>query len=174
MDEKLMNEENQAAVPESNTAQNYIDAMQDLRSRLDNSVPRELYEKAIDENRLLANAYANGLSMPTGDESEERRSSRDICKYILENKGKLNSLETVKAITDYRDAVLFETGEDVFVSKGHHINPSNGAFESSEKTANIYRECIDYANGDNQLFVQEVQRRMVENPAANIINNNKR
>ena len=54
------------------------------------------------------------------------------------------------------------------MSRGANINPTQESYISAQKTADIYRECLDYANGNSQVFINELQRRMVDNPIANM------
>ena len=72
----------------------------------------------------------------------------------------LSDIEFVEKALEFRDRVLEETGEDCFVSKGHNITPTQESYMAAQRTADIYRECLDYANGDNKVFMNELMRRM--------------
>lgn len=80
----------------------------------------------------------------------------------------------VEKALEFRERVLEETGQDCFVNVSKHSIPTEESYRNAQKTADIYRECLDYANGDNKVFINELQRRMIDTPMANIRNTNYR
>ena len=147
--------------------QQYINAIQELKN---STVSRELYNRVVQENTSLINTLASGGSV-VADANLPKRKTAQECREALWGKNPPKTqCDFVERSLELREAVLAETGEDCFVPKGHHIQPSPQSYESGERTARIYRECLDYANGDDEAFINELNRRMVDNPMANIIN----
>ena len=54
---------------------------------------------------------------------------------------------------------MAEGQPDPFLPMGAQIAPTADDEAKAEKAAQIYQECIDYADGDSKLFTQELMRR---------------
>ena len=166
-----MNEENlvqNEVTQEVNENQQYIDAIRDLKA---NSVSKERYNKLVEENKNLLNSLVNGEQIAAAIPEAPKRSSLDIAKEMKDKKSMNFDIEFMEKALEFRERVLEETGEDCFVSKGHNVKPTQESYIKAQRDADIYRECLEYANGDNKVFINEVQRRMGESPIANIRNN---
>lgn len=154
-----MNEEiltNQTMEETQQDNQQYIDAIRDLKA---NSVSRERYDKLMEENKNLLNSLVNGESVAAAAPSQpELPPIQDLVNDMRGHH--LSDIEFVEKALEFRDRVLEETGEDCFVSKGHNITPTQESYIAAQRTADIYRECLDYANGDNKVFMNELMRRM--------------
>ena len=140
-----------------NENQQYIDAIRDLKA---NTVSKDRYNKLMEENKNLLNSLVNGESVAAAAPSQQNELP-PIQDLVNEMRGKqLNDIEFVEKALEFRERVLEETGEDCFVSKGHNITPTQESYIAAQRTADIYRECLDYANGDNKVFMNELMRRM--------------
>lgn len=136
--------------------QQYIDAIRDLKA---NTVSKDRYNKLMEENKNLLNSLVNGESVAAAAPSQAELPP--IQDLVDEMRGKhLSDIEFVEKALEFRDRVLEETGEDCFVSKGHNIQLTQESYIAAQRTADIYRECLDYANGDNKVFMNELMRRM--------------
>ena len=141
----------------TNENQQYIDAIRDLKA---NTVSKDRYNKLMEENKNLLNSLVNGESVATAAPAQQN-DIPPIQDLVDEMRGKqLSDIEFVEKALEFRDRVLEETGEDCFVSKGHNITPTQESYIAAQRTADIYRECLDYANGDNKVFMNELMRRM--------------
>ena len=137
--------------------QQYIDAIRDLKA---NTVSKDRYNKLMEENKNLLNSLVNGESVAAAAPSQQNELP-PIQDLVNEMRGKqLSDIEFVEKALEFRERVLEETGEDCFVSKGHNITPTQESYIAAQRTADIYRECLDYANGDNKVFMNELMRRM--------------
>jgi hypothetical protein len=148
--------------------QHYIDAINDLKA---NSVSKERYQKLEEENRNLLDTLVNGGQI-TAVTPKEQAPLENLVKEMRE--GKLSDIEFVEKALEFRERVLEEQGVDCFVSRGHNITPNEESYKSAQRTADTFKECLEYANGDNEVFINELQRRMLDNPIANIKNKNRR
>lgn len=167
-----MTEENiTTEITEENSNQHYIDAIQELQRT---TVSKERYNKLVEENKNLLQSLVDGSQIATVVESTESKKSLDeLRNELFRPKKELTNLEFIEKSLELRDRVLEETGEDCFVSAGHHVTPSAESYEAAQRIADIYRECIEYANGNSDIFTQELQRRTIDNPVANITSRRK-
>ena len=142
---------------EDNT-QDYINAIKDLKQ---NSVDRSEYEKLRAENKKLIDAVVNG--MPGQEEQVAVKHSKeqidDLRNELFNSPRELSNLEYVTKAMELREA-LIENGEpDPFLPVGKQISPTRDDLEGAEKVAQVYRECIEYAEGDSEVFTNELMRR---------------
>ena len=142
---------------EDNT-QDYLAAIKELK---ENSVNRSEYEKLRAENKKLIDTVVNGL--PGQEEQVVVKHSKeqidDLRNELFNSPRELNNLEYVTKAMELREA-LIENGEpDPFLPVGKQISPTRDDLEGAEKVAQVYRECIEYAEGDSEVFTNELMRR---------------
>lgn len=133
----------------------YIQAIKELR---ENTVPKADYSKLQEENKQLINALSNGETIP--GKTEEKP---DIAKLRakLQNEN-LNNLEFIETSLALRKAVMDEGGEDIFVPQGNRIAPTEEDRAKAANAAKAFQECVEYANGDPQLFTVALQARTID------------
>lgn len=136
-----------------NTA--YIQAIQELK---DNSVDRKLYNKLRDERDQLIKSLVNGD--PAAPAAVEQVRSLTECRqdFVTKTKSQCEYMEKVLAL---REAAIREGEPDPFVAVGHNVTPTAYNYQRAQEIADIYRECLDYAEGDDKVFMNEIQRRML-------------
>lgn len=149
-EQKILN--NESGMVEDST-QDYLAAIQELKQ---NSVNRSEYDKLKAENKKLINAVVNGQTIDANSEPEHR--PVDEIRDELFNHEHSN-LDYVKLALELRGALIAEGKTDPFLPVGSQISPTADDEEKAEKVAQIYQECIDYADGDSKLFTQELMRR---------------
>ena len=142
---------------EDNT-QDYIAAIKELKQ---NSVDRSEYEKLRAENKKLIDTVVNGL--PGQEEQVVVKHSKeqidDLRNELFNSPRELNNLEFITKTMELREA-LMENGEpDPFLPVGKQISPTRDDIEGAEKVAQVYKECIEYAEGDSEVFTNELMRR---------------
>ena len=142
---------------EDNT-QDYIEAIQALKQ---NSVDRSEYDKLRAENKKLIDAVVN--ARPGQEEQVVVKHSKeqidDLRNDLFNSPRELNNLEFITKTMELREA-LMENGEpDPFLPVGKQISPTRDDIEGAEKVAQVYKECIEYAEGDSEVFTNELMRR---------------
>ena len=142
---------------EDNT-QDYIEAIQALKQ---NSVDRSEYDKLRAENKKLIDAVVN--ARPGQEEQVVVKHSKeqidDLRNELFNSPRELNNLEFITKTMELREA-LMENGEpDPFLPVGKQISPTRDDIEGAEKVAKVYQECIEYAEGDSEVFTNELMRR---------------
>ena len=142
---------------EDNT-QDYIAAIKELKQ---NSVDRSEYDKLRAENKRLIDAVVNG--QPGQEEQVVVKHSKEqideLRNDLFNSPRELNNLEFITKTMELREA-LMENGEpDPFLPVGKQISPTRDDIEGAEKVAQVYKECIEYAEGDSEVFTNELMRR---------------
>ena len=142
---------------EDNT-QDYLAAIKELKQ---NSVDRSEYDKLRAENKRLIDAVVNG--QPGQEEPVVSKHSKeqidDLRNELFNSPKEFNNLEYITKAMELREA-LMENGEpDPFLPVGKQISPTRDDLEGAEKVAQVYKECIDYAEGDSEVFTNELMRR---------------
>ena len=152
-------EENVNVVVEDNT-NDYIDQIKKLK---ENSVSKDDYDKLRLDNKRLIDALANGTQMDVVEPKVSAVENINNLRKKLFGKGNnLSNLEYCKTAVELRDA-LIENGErDPFLPFGHNVLATDSDYESAERVANVMKECIDYADGNDDIFTNELQRRTVD------------
>ena len=142
---------------EDNT-QDYLAAIKELKEK---SVDRSEYDKLRAENKRLIDAVVNG--QPGQEEQVVVKHSKeqidDLRNDLFNSPRELNNLEFITKTMELREA-LMENGEpDPFLPVGKQISPTRDDIEGAEKVAQVYKECIEYAEGDSEVFTNELMRR---------------
>ena len=142
---------------EDNT-QDYLAAIKELKEK---SVDRSEYDKLRAENKKLIDAVVNG--QPGQEEPVFTKHSKeqidDLRNELFNSPRELNNLEYITKAMELREA-LMENGEpDPFLPVGKQISPTRDDLEGAEKVAQVYKECIDYAEGDSEVFTNKLMRR---------------
>ena len=142
---------------EDNT-QDYLAAIKELKQ---NSVDRSEYDKLRAENKKLIDAVVNG--QPGQEEQVVVKHSKeqidDLRNDLFNSPRELTNLEFITKTMELREA-LMENGEpDPFLPVGKQISPTRDDIEGAEKVAQVYKECIEYAEGDSEVFTNELMRR---------------
>lgn len=139
-----------------NNDTDYIEAIKNLK---ENSVSKEEYLKLKEKNKQLLNSLVNG-EVPQGEVAEK---PIDIEK-LRENAFKDNqtNLEYIQNALALRQAVMDSGGVDPFVPNGMKILPTDEDFETAQRVADVFQECVDIADGDSAIFTNELQRRTID------------
>ena len=156
MEEVLDNVSEQTNVADDSS--NYIEAIKEMKA---NTVDKQAYLKLKEENKQLLNSIVNGQSLEQAPVKEEPVDIDQLRQNLFGTKRKdLTNLEFVSNALELRKA-LIEKGElDPFVPIGNKIKPTDDDFAKAEKVAAVLQECVDYADGDSNVFTDELKRRI--------------
>ena len=152
-------EEENVVTVEDNTS-DYIDQIKKLK---ENSVSKDDYNKLKADNKKLIDALANGTQMDVVEPKVSTVDKINELRNKLFSKGSnLNNLEYCKTAVELRDALIEKGERDPFLPFGHEVVATDSDYESANRVASIMKECIDYADGDPDIFTNELQRRTVD------------
>lgn len=151
MEEKL--EQSVTGNEVEDMTQDYLAAIKDLKQ---NSVSREEYDKLKAENKKLLNSVVNGQTVEV-EEGPKYRDVGEIREELFNHEH--SNLDYIKLALELRNTLIAKGEPDPFLPVGKQISPDRNDIEIAEKVAQVYQECVDYADGDSSLFTQELQRR---------------
>ena len=135
---------------ETDKTQDYISAINEIKN---NSVSKEQYNKLREENKRLLDAYVNGETIEA--KAEKVKPDESTLRNNFLNNPSPNGLEYFKNMMDLRDSIIERTGQDPMAGDNEAVSLAR-----SEEIANIYKECIEIANGNSAVFHNELTRRI--------------
>lgn len=135
----------------------YIQALSELKA---NSVPKAEYEKLKAENKELLESIVNGREINLPSKEDEKPSIKELRNKLFNEEH--SNLEYCKTALELRKSILEDGGVDPFLPHGSKLAPTKEDEECAERVARVMQEAIDYADGDSQLFTQELQRRTID------------
>lgn len=142
-----------------NTQEPEIDYIETINQLKANSVNKSEYEKLKAENQKLLKSIINGEEIPASSIPQET-SKDDLRKELYGGEGFQGSpIEFWKKTLDLREKVIDEDGYDPFVPKGRQAVVTAADYEVADRVASVVRDVIEYANGDDALFVSELNKR---------------
>ena len=160
--EKILTSESGTEIVNDDTTVDYIATINAMKQ---NSVSREQYEKLKSENKELLNTLINGGQVTNVIEAPQKSIQEmraDLFSKEAADKGMTN-LEFVEKSLELRDAIIKSGGMDPFLPVGKGIELTRDDYEAAEFTAQQFRECIDIADGNSEVFTNELMRRTVDN-----------
>ena len=149
MEEEILKEN----APVEDMTTDYLEVINDLKRK---SVSRDEYEKLKAENKKLLNNVVNGQVVEV-EQGPEYRDVNVIRDELFNNEH--NNLEYIKLALELRNTLIAKGETDPFLPVGKQISPSREDIEKADMVAQVYQECVDYADGDSALFTQELMRR---------------
>lgn len=149
---------NESAENVENANIDYIEALNELKS---STVSKEQYNKLKAENKKLIDTLVSGGSI----ENPEQKPKADIDglrKKLFDKDAQLSNLEFIETSLELRDALLDAGEPDPFLPIGSRISPTPEEAQQAENVAEVYRECIEYAQGNSEVFTNELMRRTTD------------
>lgn len=137
----------------------YIDAIKQMRAT---TVSKEDYVKLQEENKKLLQSLVNGETIDP-EKVPEQINPSEVVKHILENLEVGNNLQ---GFSDVLKLVEYDKARGIdspFLSLNEQIH-SDADKARADYVEEVIRDCIEYANGNNAIFTQELQRNLVDNP----------
>ena len=153
-------EEENVVTVEDNT-NDYIEQIKRLK---ESSVSKDDYNKLKADNKKLIDALANGSQLESVVDSKVSSVDKinELRTKLCSKGSNLDNLEYCKTAVELRDALIEKGERDPFLPFGHNVVATDSDHETAERVANVMRECIDYADGDSDIFTSELQRRTVD------------
>lgn len=130
----------------------YINTIKEMKKTY---VPRQQLEEAEERERLLLDAVMNGAPAPE-EEAATKVEPVDIDKLRNELYGpnaresSMTNLEFVTKQLQLRDALIERGDPDPYLPYG--IDVTNDDIEGAQLVADLFKECIEASNGDDEVF----------------------
>lgn len=146
---------------ENGTASDYLEVINDLKR---NTVSKEDYEKLREENKMLLNNIANNVVVNTDEEKKEEKVDINKLREDLfgSDNQDMTNLEYVTKVMELRKALMDRGERDPFLPSGQNILPTDEDIKTANRVAEVYQNCIDVADGNPDIFTQELQRVTVD------------
>ena len=138
--------------------QDYIAEIQKLKA---NTVSLDDYNRLKADNKKLISALASGEGVATAA-PEPEKNINELRSKLLKNGSNLDNLEYVKTAVDLREALIAQGQRDPFLPYGEGVLPTAEDVECANRVANVFKECIEYSDGDPDIFTSELQRRTAD------------
>lgn len=156
-------ENNENVIDNEQNVDNFISQVKEMK---ENTVPKEDYEKLVDEKKKLMQALIDGNT--DGIDLPDNSSDDELDKRIIANRTKLakgevaNDLEYWETVLQLRNDVIEREGEerDPFLPNGHDYIYNENDAKRAKEVAKTVQECIDLAEGDSTFFHNELMRRV--------------
>ena len=140
----------------------YAEALAEMRG---NTVPKEEYEKAVEEVKRLTGILVEGREDDAATAAEEKADIKTLRQKFLSGED-MSNLEYWENTLALRDAIMEDGGADPFLPMGQKISATAEDVQKANNVATVIRECIEYAQGDSAIFTNELQRRTVDTAPA--------
>lgn len=135
----------------------YIEALKEMKA---STVSKEQYDKLKAENKQLIQALVNGESMQSDFvEVEQREDLGELRKKLFSPDSDLTNLEYMETVLKLRQEIMKSGGRDPFLPVGEKTQLTHEQIEAAERSAQVFQECVDFAQGDSGIFTAELQRR---------------
>lgn len=134
----------------------YIETIKKMKETM---VPREELLKVKQENKQLLSTILEGGELEAAATAQEKRTPDEIRKELFgDNAENLTNLQFAEKALELRKAILDEGGIDPFVPQGNKIMAEESDYAAAEKVAKALQSCIEYADGNNDIFTNELMR----------------
>ena len=137
--------------------EDYIEQIKTLKQ---NSIPKEAFEELEAEHKRLVNELVNG--QPVQVVSEDKPDIAQMRKELFDPEAQYSNVEYWSRTLALRKAVMDEGGMDPFLPYGPNVSPTSADEEAAQRVADVVQECLDTADGNNEIFTAALQSRMVE------------
>lgn len=137
------------------------DYVEQIRQLKENTVSKADYDKLKAENKKILDAYVNGQQIEGVAATAAEKPDINKLKETLANDD-LSNLDYCKTALELRETVIAEGGRDPFLPWGQNIAPTAEDVAAADRVAAALKSCIEYAEGDSEVFTNELQRITIE------------
>ena len=142
-------------------ANDYLAKLAEIRETM---IDRAEYDRIKNDNKKLINALANGETVAGAPASAADNAERinDLRKKLFNKDAQMSNLEYAETALQLRDLIIDNGGADIFLPRGHEVLATNADVEAASRVADVLRYCVEYAEGNSDIFTDELQRRMID------------
>lgn len=157
-----MNEnEKDMTTPVEGMEEDYLNTIKTLK---ETTVSRDDYAKLKEENKRLLETVVNGGSYEHTQPVPQKRSAAEVRKELFsDDADNFTNIKFATLALELRESVMDEGGIDPFVPQGSRIDATDEDYATAEKVANAFQHCLDIADGNESVFLRELDRITVDN-----------
>jgi len=137
----------------------YIDEINKLK---ETTVPKEKYDKLKEDNKKLLASLVNGEG---ATEEKKETVNLDECRKKIFSED-VSNVEYCKCALDLRNAYKEQKGIDLFLPRGRDIRPTEEDCRKAQAVADVLQDCLDQAEGNNEVFTGLLNSRIAEDSPA--------
>lgn len=153
--------EEEKVVSGGDVADNSADYIETIKTLKENTVSKEQFLKLKEENKRLLNAWTNGQENPNQPVIAENKISVEELKKHLA-KPEISNRDYVETALELRNRILEEQGIDTFLPNASTYVASDYDKAAADKVARELQEMVDIADGNDDIFNNEYQRRVAD------------
>ena len=154
MADEILNSESQQDV-----VQNGVDDIDAFIEYKNNSVSRELYDRKCEEVSKLKKALVSGEQV----EQVVKEEKIDLDKLMKDTYTKnLTNLEYIKNSLKIREEMIKKGMRDPALPVGDQVSTTDDHKRRMDKVAEGLQQLVDYADGDNTVFLDAYQRTVID------------
>ena len=156
------NEDQQKVVTENplkGIEEDYIEQIKNLKQ---NSVPKETFEALEAEHKRLIGELVNGQG-PTVEVITSKPDIAQMRRELYDPNAQFSNIEYCSRTLALRKAIMDEGEMDPFLPIGPNVKPTSADEEAAQRVADVIQECLDIADGNNDIFTAALQSRMTDN-----------
>lgn len=144
---------------DSDTVKDLVSALNEIKQ---NTVSKEAYDELRQANKQLMDTIVNGQSQQQADVKEDVNVDEIRAELFGDKRRDLSNREYVEKMLDLRKGLMERGEQDPFVMKaGKKSSPEKDDFEKAQAVADVLQECVDIADGNDDVFNNEFQRRIM-------------
>lgn len=156
---------------------NEKDYLAEIEHLKNTTVAKDQYNKILEDNKRLIQTIARNeeraIESQKGNEAKKEINLDECREKLFKQNSGLKACEYFENALNLRRGLIEKGEPDPFIPIGNRINPTAEDIETANKVAEGFQSCLDYAEGDDSLFVQELQR-ITKDVGPQLINNRRR
>ena len=119
-----------------------------------------IFEQLEKEKKGLIEALKSGEQIQIQEEPKDEETIESLRKDLYGTPDKpMTNLEYISKTLKLRDKLIANGEKDPFLPHGSEYQENQADIDKANYVAKVYQECVDYADGDPQLFTNELMRR---------------
>lgn len=152
--------ENEILTNQEESAPDVIEMINDVKA---NMVTREEYEKALatakqlkmDNARLVENALINSYQRNKEQTASNVERLEELSKLYREKSRSGNMLEAMTIVCEQQDIRKDLGLPSMFYPTDPNVNMTESEKAEADKLDKVLHDCVKYANGNSELFMQK-------------------
>lgn len=144
-----------------NSMEGEVSAVDIITEMRQNTVPKDKYNKVMEENQKLMRALANGETVQV--EAPKKPTALELHDEWANQDGK-SSIQIAKDTLALREAMIEEGFRDPFLPNGKDFVPEAQDMKDAEDVAALLQWAVDGANGNSGVFNSLLASKMVDTP----------
>jgi hypothetical protein len=124
-----------------------------------NTVPKDKYNKLVEDNAKLMRALANGETIKV--EETPKPNIEELRKEYFDFENK-SDVQVAKDILALREAVIESGDQDPFLPNGRGAVITDQDRNDAQAVADLLQYAIDQSGGDNAVFLAQFSSKLVD------------